>query len=321
MARIICLGSALQDVYMRDRQDFGGVSVDGRKVLGKLELGDKVDIDEVEFSIGGGGTNIAVGLSRGGHKVFFIGTVAHDTPGSAVVETLLKEKVNIDYLNFVRDAKTGYSVVLLAPSGERTILTYRGASQDFLGVSLRDFRTIKPDWLSVTTTYGNMELLKELFGYCAERGIKIMWNPGKLELKHRERVMELVSKVNVLLLNKKEAGLLLGEELSAREAAEKLDQVVDIAVVTDASRGLVGAWNGKLYKLGLYEDVKVMDTTGAGDAFGSGFLTEFAHTGDFKKALIYGAANSTSVVQKIGAKAGLLRRRGIKIKNMKVKEL
>ena len=321
MARIVCLGSALQDVYMRDRHDFGGVSLNGKKVLGRLELGDKVDVDDIEFSVGGGGTNIAVGLARGGHRVFFIGTVAHDVPGGAVVEMLMREKVNTDFLNFVRDTHTGYSVVLLAASGERTILTYRGASQDFSGVSLRDFRTIKPDWLSVTTVYGNLELLEELFGYCQEKGIKIMWNPGKLELVHREKVMELASRVNVLLLNRKEAGILLGEELSVRAAAERLDKVADVAIVTDASRGLVGAWNGKLYKLGLYENVKVLDTTGAGDSFGSGFLTEFAHTGDFKKALVYGAANSTSVVQKIGAKDGLLRRRGLKIKNMKVEEL
>jgi len=323
MAKIVCLGSALQDVYMRDKDDFVETVVDGRKIFGKLELGDKVDVDEVKFSIGGGGTNIAVGLARGGHKVFFMGTTSHDLAGGMVLEMLAAERVNIDYMNSTREKKTGYSVVLLAPSGERTILTYRGASQDFSGISLKDFKSIKPDWLSATTVYGDMDLLKKLFTYCRESGIKIMWNPGKAELAKRKEALGLLKYVDVLLVNRQEAGLLLGvgREIELKKAAAELDGICDIAIITDASKGLMGARDGKLYRLGLYEDVKVVDTTGAGDAFGSGFLTEFAQTGDLEKALVYGSANSTSVIQKIGAKDGLIKRRGARIKSMKVEEI
>jgi sugar/nucleoside kinase (ribokinase family) len=66
--------------------------------------------------------------------------------------------------------------------------------------------------------------------------------------------------------------------------------------------------------------VWVVDTTGAGDAFGSGFLTEYARSGDFRQALVYGSANSTAVVQEVGAKVGLLRK-GAKINNVKIEEI
>ena len=55
-----------------------------------------------------------------------------------------------------------------------------------------------------------------------------------------------------------------------------------------------------------YQDVKVVDRTGAGDAFGSGFLSQWAQAKTLKESIIFASANSTSVVTKIGAKKGIL---------------
>jgi len=60
------------------------------------------------------------------------------------------------------------------------------------------------------------------------------------------------------------------------------------------------------YRFGIYEDVKVKDTTGAGDSFGSGFLAHYAAGRSFEESLVFGSANSTSVVHHLGAKAGIL---------------
>ncbi|MNL67742.1 putative sugar kinase YdjH [compost metagenome] len=56
----------------------------------------------------------------------------------------------------------------------------------------------------------------------------------------------------------------------------------------------------------MYEDVAVTDRTGAGDAFGSGFLSQWAQGKSLKDSIIFASANSTSVVTKIGAKTGIL---------------
>ena len=67
------------------------------------------------------------------------------------------------------------------------------------------------------------------------------------------------------------------------------------------------ATNGeKTYRFGIYEDVKTVDSTGAGDAFGSGFLAAYAKGKTFKQALIFASANSTSTIQHRGAKNGIL---------------
>jgi sugar/nucleoside kinase (ribokinase family) len=69
----------------------------------------------------------------------------------------------------------------------------------------------------------------------------------------------------------------------------------------------------------MYEDVKVIDRTGAGDAFGSGFLSQWAMGKTLKESIVFASANSTSVVTKIGAKKGILHA-GIKLHDMPLHE-
>ena len=70
--------------------------------------------------------------------------------------------------------------------------------------------------------------------------------------------------------------------------------------------GAIATNRKETYHVGLYEDVKVKDTTGAGDAFGSGFLARFASGHSFEESLIFASANSTSVITELGAKKGIL---------------
>jgi sugar/nucleoside kinase (ribokinase family) len=305
MARIVCLGSALQDVYLKDRDDFGEIEVDGRELFANLELGQKVDIDSIYFSTGGGATNAAVNFVRGDHEAIFIGSIGRDPAGRAVLDLLDKEGIDTSYIHYAPKLHTGYSVLLLAPGGERTVLTYRGASARFDMFDPADLDLISPDWLYVTNLHGDMQTLYNFFNLCAKRGIKIMWNPGKLELAEQRKLLGLLEDVEVLLVNKSEAqqivpGVLLDELLS------HLKNLVPTVIITDGSMGAIAASGEKTYRIGLYDDVKIKDSTGAGDAFGSGFLSALAAGKSFRAALHFASANSTSVVQKIGAKSGIL---------------
>jgi sugar/nucleoside kinase (ribokinase family) len=69
----------------------------------------------------------------------------------------------------------------------------------------------------------------------------------------------------------------------------------------------------------MYDDVPVVDRTGAGDAFGSGFLSQWAQGKSLKDAVIFASANSTSVVSQVGAKAGILQF-GVQLHDMPVQE-
>ena len=145
MARIVSIGAALQDVYLIDHDDFG---TNSRGFFNQIELGTKVDIDKIKFSTGGGATNAATTFARHGHESIFMGCLSNDPAGQAILNSLDDEGIDSSYITYLNRYQTGYSVVLLAPSGERTILTCRGASAHIDALSPDDLETA---WIGSTS--------------------------------------------------------------------------------------------------------------------------------------------------------------------------
>jgi len=316
MARIVSAGAALQDVYLIDHDDFG---TNKRGFFNQIELGAKIDIDKVKFSTGGGASNAATTFARYGHESIFFGCIADDPAGAAILASFDDENIDSSYVTYIPKAHTGYSVVLLTPNGERTILTCRGASAKFDAINPNDLDNIHPDWLYVTTFRGNMDALDRLFTKAHSIGTKIMFNPGNLELKNSRKLLGLLSDVDVLILNKSEAKKLT-EGTVLTEIFARIKSYVPVAIVTDGTQGAIAGDGTETYRLGLYEDAPVKDTTGAGDSFGSGFLAAYSDGRSLKDSLIFASANSTSVVQKIGSKAGILRK-NVRLHNMPIQEV
>ncbi len=316
MARIVSIGAALQDVYLIDHDDFG---TNSRGFFNRLELGTKVDIDKIQFSTGGGATNAATTFARNGHESIFMGCIAQDPAGEAIINALDDEGIDSSYVTYSAGAHTGYSVLLLAPNGERTILTCRGASAKFDLLNPDDLDTIYPDWLYVTTFRGNMDMLDQFFTKAKTLGAKIMFNPGNLELAHQRKLLGLLPDVDILLVNRSEAKQIV-QGSTLQELIMRLKNYVPAAIITDGNQGAIANNGTEVYRLGLYEDVPVKDATGAGDAFGSGFLAAYARDKSFKDSLIFGSANSTSVVRKIGSKDGIISQ-NTKLHTMPIQEI
>ncbi len=316
MARIVSIGAALQDVYLIDHDDFG---TNKRGFFNQIELGTKVDIDKIKFGTGGGATNAATTFARHGHESIFMGCIANDPAGQAIINFLDDEGIDTSYITYLNRLQTGYSVVLLAPSGERTILTCRGASAHFDALNPDDLDTIYPDWAYVTTFRGDMDMLDQFFTKAKSLGAKIMFNPGNLELEHSRKLLGLLSDVDVLLVNKCEAQKIVSGNILT-ELLAKLKNYVPNVIITDGNQGAIATDHKEVYRVGLYEDVKIKDATGAGDAFGSGFLAAYADGKSFRDSLIFASANSTSVVQHVGSKDGILTKTS-KLHNMPIQEI
>ncbi len=312
MARIVSLGSALQDLYLIDRDDFHASDVysfsmrEKKSVFGDLLIGTKVDIDKLSYQVGGGGTNAAVEFARHGHESIYFGNIGHDAAGDAVITCLQKERVDTRHIRFAPKKSTGCSVILLdTHSGERTILTHRGASSKYDNLDENELDELKPDWLYVTTLRGDMETLRRFFKKAHKIGCKIMFNPGTPELEQKTELTNLLKYVDVLLVNKVEAQKIV-PGIVLTELVSRLGNLVQTAIITDGGMGAIAANGEKTYRFSIYEDCAVKDTTGAGDAFGSGFLAHLAAGKSFRQSLIFASANSTSVVARLGAKDGLL---------------
>ncbi|MBQ3297008.1 carbohydrate kinase family protein [Candidatus Saccharibacteria bacterium] len=306
MARIVSLGSALQDVYLIDHDDLIPTEIGEEAIFGKVLVGSKVDIDRISYEVGGGGVNSAITFARYGHEIILMANISRDPGGSAVTRVLAREGIDDSYLGFLERKTTGTSVILLdSKSGERTILTCRGASEQFGNLAETDLKLIKPDWLYVTTLRGDMETLERFFKQAHSMGTKIMFNPGVRELEQIPHLTKLLKYVDILNVNKREAAEIVPGAMLT-ELLYRLQNYVDTVIITDGAMGGIAGDGKEVYRFGIYEDKKIRDATGAGDAFGSGFLAAKAGGRSFRSALIFASANSTAVVAELGANRGIL---------------
>jgi sugar/nucleoside kinase (ribokinase family) len=315
--KFISIGAAVQDVFLSHSDALDPVKEEDGSSYAELKMGGKADVDQINFSTGGGATNAAVTFARQGLPSTFVGAIGKDPAGQAVKDDLDREGVKAQ-LTYSEKYNTGYSVVLLAGGGERTILTYRGASTHYESAhfDLAEFGQV--DWLYMSNLAGSMDILEKLFHQAKKLGIKVAWNPGKAELDKIEKLKGLLPYVEVLIVNKEEVQkIVAGKELE--DLVRAGSKLVPVVVVSDGPKG-VGATDGKTYvRAGMYEDVPVIDRTGAGDAFGSGFVCKWAQGESLKDAVTFASANSTSVVSKIGAKVGILGK-DAKIHDMEMEE-
>lgn len=316
--KIIAVGAAVQDVFLSHSDEFKPVSDTlAHEQFLRLELGAKADVNNITFSTGGGAANAAVTFARQGHHAVFMGVVGHDPAARAIVDVFDHEGVDTTYLKYSHKYNTGYSVLLLATNGERTVLTYRGASTHY---NITDFslKGVEADWLYVSTLNGEFEILHNLFRDAKRQAVKIMFNPGKGELRHPNKLKALLEDVDVLCLNKNEATLLV-DGGSLEEIVRHVHHYVDTVIVSDGPNGVIASDGQTIVRAGMYQDVRVVDRTGAGDAFGSGFLSEWASGKSLKQSILFASANSTSVVSHIGAKTGILAK-GVKLHEMPLHE-
>ncbi len=305
MVKILTVGAAVQDIFLSHSPELKPVSdKTADELFLKIELGSKNDVNNIDFSTGGGATNAAVTFARQGLEAQFMGTIAHDPAGLAVLDDLDKEGIDTSKVSYSEKLHTGYSVVLLASNGERSFLTYRGASTHY-DIKNFDLSGTDADWLYVSSMAGNMDVIDKIFTQAKEIGMKVFFNPGKNELGQIEKMKSLLDDVDVLSVNKEEAQLIVdGTDLE--EIVRKLLHYVHVAIVSDGPNGVIATDGKVIVRAGMYEDVKVIDRTGAGDAFGSGFLSKWADDKSLKDSIVFASANSTNVVTKIGAKAGIL---------------
>ncbi len=313
--RMLAIGTATQDVFLIGGDIFAPVCDHG-VCFEHLPLGAKLDIEKVLFSTGGNATNAATTFARQGHESDFMGILGTDIAATAVMRDLDAEGIGTRYVREDDQYTTGYSTILVSPSGERTVLVYHGTRLRTDGSDL-DLQAIgKADWLYVSSV-GSMELLERIVTIAAKNGVKVAMNPSARELKQAAKLRTILDDVAVLITNKEEMKQIV-EGKSMEELIHHAAQLVKMVVISDGPRGVIATDGNMVVKGGVYEDVKVVDRLGAGDAFGSGFVTKIAEGKTLQEAVIFASANSTSVVVKHGAKTGILHK-GAQLHGMPLK--
>lgn len=310
MYDIISIGSATRDVFF-SADELKKFKMDafptGEATC--FGYGSKIEMKKIAFASGGGGTNAAVTFARQGLVTANIGVVGQDFNGEEILRELSKEGINVEYFQKHDDDFTAYSVVLVHSDGERTILSYKGEGQHFKP-ELIPFDKLSSKWFFLDSLGGNYDVLQGLVNHAVKNNIKLATNPGGKELAHGlEKLKPLLKNFSVIIMNQEEAAGLTGIDYQDESKIFKFmdDLIGGIFVMTKGPEGVVVSDGKNVYSAGV-PDSPVVERTGAGDSFSSGFVVEYIRSGDIAKAIQFGTANASSVVTKYGAKAGILKK-------------
>ncbi len=309
MFDVITIGTASRDAFLKS-EVFKSVSspefISGTALC--LPAGAKINISDMVFSTGGGATNAAVTFSRQGYHTAVVCRIGDDVSGREVLSNLKSEGVSTGFVVEDEKLKTAYAMIILSDSGERTVLVFRGASDSFKTSDI-NLKLIQAKWIYIAGSLP-VEILKLILNHARQNNIKVAMNPSASQIKlGLNGFGEIIKKLSVLIMNREEGALLTGIKYgSVLDIFKKLDDYVGgVVVLTDGPKGVLVSDGQKMYQAGIYKEKAIVDRTGAGDAFGSGFVASLmVEPNNIERAIKLASANATSVVEAVGAKTGIL---------------
>ncbi|HTP57235.1 MAG TPA: carbohydrate kinase family protein [Candidatus Paceibacterota bacterium] len=303
---IIAIGSATQDVFLTS--DSFRVVTDASFDAGQgicLPFGSKVGVSRVVFASGGGGTNAAVTFARQGYRTACIAAVGRDHNAPAILDELRREGVDAKHFQTDGADITEYSVILVGAGGERTILVYRGKTE--LDARRIPWDSLRAKWMYVDSV-GSLDVLESVVTWAKKTGTHLATNPGGREIElGLAALAQFWKDFDIVGVNQEEAARLTGIPYNEEDAIfRKMDDAIGgIFIMTKGRHGVLVSDGHFVYSADI-PNQEVVERTGAGDAFHSGFLAEYMRTGNIEKAVQFGTANASSVVMQFGAKAGIL---------------
>ena len=326
MYDIITIGGATRDMtFVTDK---GKVietpeNLTEQKLLA-FEYGAKIKSEEVFFNFGGGACNTAATFAKLGLNVAVNCRVGNDDDGESTIKNLKKLGIGADLIQVDEDKKTGFSLVVVNKNrGDRVIFAYKGAS-DFLEVREREISKTK--WIYLTSLAGNWEEdLGEINKTVENSKIKLAWNPGATQITvGKNELKNTLKNTEILIINKDEAIELVQSDEDLKLDFNKINDVEILAkniknwgpkiiVITDGPEGAY-VYDGENVLYSSSTPDKKIDSTGAGDSFGSALVGGYILTDNFETALKYGIINSGNVVGEYGAQNGILNKEKIEKK-------
>lgn len=307
--KILAIGDIFTDAFIKLRDDSARIDVDedGTKRL-SLPYGSKPAYDHVDIvkSVGPS-PNASVSMSRLGLDVDLMAWIGDDQPGVEALEHLKEEAVGTSQMVTQAGAKTSYWYVLWYQS-DRTMLV-KSEAYDYEWVDPAE----EPEWIYLSYIGENSWPLHEKLVEYLEKhpNVKLVFQPGTFHFKWGiDKLRELYKHAYLVVMNREEAMEVTGKGYdSIKELAIGIhDLGPHIVVITDGPNGSYASYDFKVVTIPNYPDpAPPLDRTGAGDAFASTIVSALALGESMDTALTWAPVNSASVVQKLGAQAGLLK--------------
>lgn len=297
---MITIGSALVDIFVHTHK-FKVQDTPKGLMLCQIH-GSKTEVDNFNVYTGGGGGNTAVGFARLGFKTAVVCETGRDNFSYLVIKDLTDQGVDPRLVISEKNEKTGGSVILVCDGGERSVLVHRGAAAMLDPFDISAYWLSESEWVHLSSIGGREKTLEKIFkSVDRSSSTRLSWNPGKKELMMlAERKLDIEEiPCFIFLVNEEEWQMI-------EDVQNRVFSTFPYVVVTAGKRG------GDVYH--QQEHVchfpalssEVIDTTGAGDSFATGFVAGIIWGKSPQEAATMGARNAAAVVGRYGAKTGLL---------------
>lgn len=308
MPLLLAVGDIFTDAFIKLREDKARIDIepDGSKRL-SMEFGSKPPYEGVDIvQAVGPSPNAAVAFARLGLRVDLRAFLGDDLPGKDSLAYLQKEGVSTRLLSVQNGMKSNYYYVLRY-GADRTILVkneeYMYSWQEPIEV---------PDWIYLSLISNTAwQLHEDLLAYLEKHPeTRLAFQPGTFHFEWgKAKLAKVYQRSYIVVMNREEAALVTAKAAeSVKDLAAGLHELgPEIVIITDGPDGSYASYDSKLIKMPNFPDIAPpLDRTGAGDAFASTIVAALALGESIEKALRWAPVNSMSVVQKIGAQAGLL---------------
>ena len=310
--KILGIGNAIVDVFVKVDDNFllkNNLTKGSMKLIEKEEFANLKSATKIEkIEAGGSVANTMAGIAYLKGEVSFIGKINSDEFGKIYKESLQKIKVNFPYSEKSENLPTGASIILITPDSERTMCTYLGISSQ---LSKND---IKEDYIKgheIILLEGYLwdkgmseEMFKHVINLAKKNNIKVAMSLSDIFCvkRHREDFFNLLlNELNILIGNENEINELM-QKNNLLDSINELKKFNKIIIVTRSADGSLAILNNEITNCESVKVEKILDLTGAGDLFASGFFKEYLNNSDIKKCLKTGSELAAQVIQKIGAR-------------------
>lgn len=301
---VICIGAALVDMVAQ--------------VERYPENDDEVFVSDLNLLSGGAAANTAYACAKLGLKTAFIGKLGRDDGFGLKIKNDFNEvKVNTELLKYSNEYRTGSAYVALNKEGDRRIYAHSGAANY---LSKEDIKENELSFTSIIflSSLKNIEPFIEAAMIGRNKKIPVILNPGMLIIEQGFiNIKILLEKIDIVIMSQREFRVLFNlkkKKLNPNLIREKADNLfslgINVLVITKGKKGALILTPGNAEIIPPIKTNKVVDTTGAGDAFSAGFMYGFIQNQSFKfedlkRNVRIGNFIAGKCIEKLGARNGI----------------
>ena len=306
--KILGIGNAIVDVLCKVDDEFLGknsLTKSTMKLVNEIEFKNLLSLVEIEETISGGSVaNSMVGLSQLNNNVGFIGKINDDILGKKYEEGLIKENVKYLYSKKKESLPTGTCLILITPDSERTMCTFLGTAGKINENDI-DPQTIKDSEIIFLEGYlwdegGPQKAFNKAIS--SAKTVAMSLSDLFCVERHKKDFLDLVkNKINIIFANEQEI-LSLANAKSLNDVINFAKQINKKIIITRGDKGAISINNNEVTECRANTNLNIIDLTGAGDLFASGYLHGYINNFSEKDCLLKATEMSSKIIQKIGAR-------------------